>query len=129
MDSGKLIESLHVFERKVLEVLARVSSLKDIARESGLDEISAMRGLQWLSNKKVVTLKDDLKEVVSLGKNGKEYVNSGLPEKKLLEVIGDYFADADSLFEKAEIKDDEKNICIGLLKKNSCVLMTRIRSA
>ncbi len=68
-----LAESLHAYERKVLPVLPRLSSVAQLAEAAGLKDVEVMRGLQWLSNKKLVSEAQALKEEVSLGANGERY--------------------------------------------------------
>ena len=87
MDVDKIIQTLHIYERKVLNVLDKVILLSDIAKETKLQEIEAMRGLQWLENKELVKLSEEVKEIVSLDKNGKKYVEQGLPEKRFLQAV------------------------------------------
>lgn len=120
------IEGLHPLERKVLPHLAKLSAFDDIVEASGLKDVEVMRALQWLSNKHAVTVSEELKEVVELGDNGKDYLKNGLPEKRILESLPeDSFIDTNTLFKKAHVKEEETNICIGLLKKNSTVLITK----
>lgn len=121
----KLISSLHPLERKVLPVLADCSDLIIIASKTGLQEVEVMRALQWLSNKGILKIKEELKETIELGENGKEYVEKGLPEKRLIKQLSDSFIDSEEAFKKAGISDQEKNICIGLLKKNSSILISK----
>jgi len=85
-----------------------------------------MRALQWLSNKEALEIKEELKEVIELGKNGENYKKTGLPEKKLIETLNDKdFLDSEDAFKKAGIQKEERNICIGLLKKNSSILISK----
>lgn len=126
MDLDRLIDGLHPLERKVLPVLANAVSFEDIEKQSKLKEVEVMRALQWMQNKKIIDIKEESKEVIELGENGKKYLKQGLPEKRLIEAISDSdFTDTDLLFEKADLDDDEKNICIGILKKNSTILISK----
>ena len=43
--------------------------------------------MQWLQNKKIIEIKEELKEVISLDKNGQEYVKTGLPETRFLKSL------------------------------------------
>ncbi len=73
MDEDKLIQTLHNYERKVLGVLDKSTALSDICRQSGLKEVEAMRGLQWLENKGIIEINEDTKELVELASNGQKY--------------------------------------------------------
>ena len=87
METQKLLESLHPFERKVLPFLDKISSLHDLAEASRLEEIEVMRALQWLENKDIVKLERSAETVVKLGENGKKYAQNDLPEKRLLKLL------------------------------------------
>ena len=89
MENNKLIQSLHAYERKVLSVLDKKSTVSEIAQKSSLQEIEVMRGLQWLENKQLVKTEEEIKELADLDKNGKRYVKEGLPEKRFLQAVGE----------------------------------------
>ena len=46
-----------------------------------------MRGLQWLENKNIIKISEDVKEIVDLDINGKKYLKEGLPEKRFLQAV------------------------------------------
>jgi len=121
MDIKKLVNGLHPLERKVVPILGRASSLKEVVELSGLKEVEAMRALQWLSNKKVLELKVDLREVVMLDKNGKDYFEKGLPERRFLKALEDNELKMDDVMEEAGLSKQEVNICIGLLKSKAAL--------
>lgn len=83
----ELLESLHPLERKVLPYLQKTSSLKDLIKESKLEEVEVLRALQWLENKKIITVQRSTKEIISIDNNGSNYIKKGLPEKRFLESI------------------------------------------
>ena len=87
MEIEKIIGGLHPLERKVLPVLNKVNSLPDVAKETGLQEVEVMRAFQWLQNKDIVKINEELKEVVGLDANGRKYLKEGLPEKRFLIAI------------------------------------------
>ena len=87
MDIQKIINALHPLERKVLPVLDRVNSLPDVAKKASLQEVEVMRAFQWLQNKDIVKINEELKEVVGLDANGRKYLKEGLPEKRFLMAI------------------------------------------
>jgi len=125
MEIKKLIDTLHPLERKVLPVLARTLDFNEIIKQTQLKDVEVMRALQWLENKQVVKLKDELKEVIELGKNGKQYLEKGFPEKRFLEQIKDAPGDEDTIKEKANLSQQEFGVSMGILKKNSAILIDK----
>lgn len=120
MNISILAEKLHPLERKVLPHLSSVKTFKDLVKKSGLKDVEVMRALQWLQNKEVIDIKEDIKEVVMLDKNGQDYLKKGLPEKRFLKAI-DGITDVSVIKKKASLDDNEVNICIGLLKRKAAI--------
>lgn len=119
-DIQKIVDTLHPLERKTLAVLKEKSELKDIVKDSKLQLVEAMRGLQWLANKGLVELDETVKEVVSLDKNGELYTKKGLPEKRLLKALEEELS-IDEAAQKANLEKGEINICIGTLKQKAAI--------
>ena len=78
---------IHPLERKVLPALDKLNSVKEIAKNTGLQEVEVMRALQWLQNKDIINLNEELKEIAVLDENGKKYSKEELPEKRFLQII------------------------------------------
>ena len=116
----KLISSLHPLERKVLPLLDKNALFQDIVKASRLQDVEVMRALQWLQNKGIVKVTDELKEVVSLDKNGEEYLKEGLPEIRFLKALGKEKSIA-QVVEKAKLKKDEVSICLGVLRGKAAI--------
>jgi phenylalanyl-tRNA synthetase alpha chain len=112
-----MIAKLHPLERAVLPVLNKETELSAIVKTSKLKEIEVMRALQWLENKKILTLDIKKKKVVLLDKNGNLYKKSGLPERKLLESLTNKFVELSKIAKKTKLSAEEVNACIGLLKR------------
>jgi phenylalanyl-tRNA synthetase alpha chain len=125
MDIKKLAQSLHPYERRVLPELARNQYLSDLATASGLKEVEAMRALQWLENKKAVTIETEPREIIGLDKNGQEYLKKGLPEKRLLQALQEKEISLDKLAQKADLTREEVNVCIGLLRQKGAILILK----
>lgn len=119
----KTIEGLHPLERKVLPALASCSSLPDIISKTKLKEVEVMRALQWLENKEVLKIKKKLKEVVVLDKNGREYLEKGLPEKRVLKALTKGEIEFSKIVEKSGIEKGEFNALLGVLKKKAAILI------
>lgn len=123
MSIKKLAQSLHVYERRVLPEIAEHPYLEGLARTTGLKEVEAMRALQWLQNKKAVTITTEPKEYVTLDKNGQKYLDQGLPERQFLEAIKDKPLTLKKLGQKTKLTSEELNICLGLLRKKSAIFL------
>lgn len=120
MEIQRLIESLHPLERAVVPHLAKEKTLHDLAKASDLQEVEAMRALQWLENKKVLRLSSSAEEIVSLDINGKKYLKEDLPEKRFLKIL----VTPKTLQEirlEANLGEDELKACIGILRSKAAV--------
>ena len=124
-EADKLAAKLHPLERKVLPFISKAKKLRELMKQSALSEIESMRALQWLQNKEVVKLEQDVKNIVELGKNGLDCLKRGLPEKRFLSVLSTTKPiTRDELQKKASLNPAEFGVSMGLLKKNSCLLIT-----
>jgi phenylalanyl-tRNA synthetase alpha chain len=120
MEIQTLVDGLHPLERKVLPKLTNGISLKGIVAITGLKEVEVMRALQWMDNKKLLEIKVELKEMIYLGENGKEYAQNGLPETRFLKDIKKETS-VDELREHLKLKREEVSICLGVLKKKALI--------
>ncbi len=116
----ELAETLHPYERKILPFLKDNKSLKELVKASKMQEIEVMRALQWLENKNILSIKKELKEIISIGKNGRLYLEKGLPEKRFLKAI-EGIIHIDKIKEKAGLEKDEINVCLGLLRRKAAI--------
>ena len=123
-EEDKLIQTLHTYEKKVILVLSSANTLPDIAKQSGLQEIEAMRGLQWLENKDIVKISEDIKETVDLDTNGKEYLKLGLPERRFLKAVKKN-TPISEIINKSGITKEEVNICLGTLKGKAAITIKK----
>ena len=121
MDTKSLIAKLHPFERQVLPVLKEENELSAISKSSKLPEIAVMRALQWLDNKKVLTIKTKKNKIVNLDKNGQRYKQEGMPEKAFLKVLDDEYKGLNIITKKSKLSREEVNACIGLLKRKVAI--------
>jgi len=74
MTLNKLIEQLHPLERKVVPVLKKEAELSAIAKAAKLQEVKAMRALQWLENKGVLKISGVEDRFIELDRNGILYL-------------------------------------------------------
>ncbi len=125
MDIKKLIQGLHQYERRVLPELERHPYLEDLSSATGLKDVEAMRALQWLENKKAVTIETEPQELVILGKNGQEYLKKGLPERRFLIAIKEKEIPLSKLVDKTGLNKEEVNICLGLLRQRGAITLLK----
>jgi len=122
MSVKELVEGLHPLERKVLPYISKCKSLKEIQEKSKLQEIEVSRALQWFENKGIVKIKRDDFEIVEIGKNGKEYLSKGLPEKQFLKAIKEKGLSLNEISDKTELSQQELNISLGFLKRKKAII-------
>jgi len=116
MSFEDVADRLHELERKVLLSLKAKDSQtsEELVNSTKLDEASVNRALLWLGSKKLINVKEEVLELVSLDVNGKVYVNDGLPEKRFIKLV---LQGIDSLADlRNNLNKDEFNVSIGLLK-------------
>ena len=115
MEIKELVQGLHPLERKVVPYLDKVKSLKELVQKTGLQEVEAMRALQWLENKKVLKIEPVEKKTLLLDVNGLEYAKKKLPEKRFLLAIKSGSKSREEILKF--VNSEEFGICIGLLKQ------------
>ncbi len=125
MNIKDLIAKLHPLERQVLPVLDKFSYLADIARATSLKEVQVMRALQWLENKKIITLSSETKEFVDMDSNGKKYIKEELPERRLLNTLKKGELTIRQATDKAKLTKEELNICLGILRQKAAIFITK----
>jgi len=107
---------LHPNEIKILKVLRKRSKVDEISRKTSLDLDAVNRTLSWLSTKGLVKIEERIIEVVSLGKEGEIYVETALPERRIIKIIGKH-GDFQQLTGK--LNKDEITIGLGWLKRKN----------
>ena len=118
-----LIERLSPLERKVLYVLKDNNKLIEMQAATKLSETEVLRALQFLESKNIVKTKKQEKEIILLDENGLKYIKGGLPERKFLNSLKNKPLTISEIKEKADLDDDEIKISMGILKKNSAILL------
>ena len=122
MDIKRTIKELSQNEKKVLlalKTLHGTGSPEDIFKNGDFDqEVEVANAASWLQSKKLVTIEDHITTVYSLGKEGKRFLEKGLPEKRALKALSERkgmlsLKDLSGVLEKNEVP-----IAIGWLKKN-----------
>ncbi|KAF6245685.1 phenylalanine--tRNA ligase subunit alpha [Nitrosopumilus sp. b2] len=112
----------HDIEKKI------IISLKDnpkqtpenLEKSTGLSSDQIRRGIEWLKLKELANVDESKSSIIRLGKNGKESLQKGLPERRLL----------DLLKTKSKLSDLQKELgpvfgpAMGLARKNNWVETT-----
>lgn len=123
----EVITQLHPLERKTFPVLEKIHAIPEIAKKTGLQEVEVMRAVQWLQNKGLAEVKEEIKELVSLDKNGQEYLTKSLPERRFLEALGEQKILAE-LQKAKNLNVEEINICIGLLRGRNLITIEKTKN-
>ncbi len=123
MELKSIIKKLHPLERIVLPVLDKCKTVEQIHQSTNLKDVEVMRALQWLSNKKIISVESIEYEVISLDTNGRKYLKEGLPEMRLLEKLNSKTLTLAQA--RAVVPKDEFDIALGSLKKKAAIFITR----
>jgi len=124
MDIKKLAQSLNPFERKVLKVLDNFNSLDAIMNATSLKDVEVMRALQWLQNKNIIKISEELKELVKLDENGLKYLKYGLPERIFLESL-EKPATLTEIIKKTKLSHEEIQASLGILKSKAAIEISK----
>jgi len=77
-------------EQKTLQALQKLSgrgSIEQIVKTSGLAHAAVMRAALTLEEKKLVTIREQRQRVATLTEEGKQHVEAGLPERRLIKSL------------------------------------------
>ena len=122
MDTDKIIKELSQNEKKVLLALKKLhgrGSPEDIFKTGGFtQDVEISNAASWLQSKKLVTVDNHIKTVYSLGKEGKRFVEKGLPEKRALKLLAEKLGGVGLKDLSAVLESDEIPVAIGWLKTN-----------
>ncbi len=122
-DTQKIALSLTLNERKLLKHIKGKKDFHELVSETRLKDVEVMRALQWLQNKNIAEIKEDIKEIIALDKNGEIYAKKGLPEKRFLEAIKDKETTFDGIIKKSNLEKEEASASIGVLKSKKAINM------
>jgi len=122
MDVDKTIKELSLNEKKVLLALKKLhgkGSPEDIFKNGQFSQdVEVSNAASWLQSKKLVMMDNHIKTVYSLGKEGKRFVEKGLPEKRALKLLSDRKGTITLKDLSAVLDSDEISVAIGWLKTN-----------
>ncbi|HEB47052.1 MAG TPA: phenylalanine--tRNA ligase subunit alpha [Candidatus Pacearchaeota archaeon] len=121
MDTKKIIESLSLNEVKILPYIEE-ENIEAICEKTDLEKVSVLRALEYLKNKKILTLSSKKIEVVEIGVNGALYRKKGLPERRFMDVLKEKrILGIKEMQKLALLSDEELKASIGILKKKSII--------
>jgi phenylalanyl-tRNA synthetase alpha chain len=124
-DTKKLVSTLSSIERKILPYLEKITDFKKLIEVTGLMEVQVSRGLQWLMNKGIIRVEIQIKEIVDLDVNGKKYLKTGLPEKRLLKAIENGPLTLEQVRKRADLSKEELNVALGVLRRRAAIFITK----
>ncbi|MBR9703042.1 hypothetical protein GOV10_03340, partial [Candidatus Woesearchaeota archaeon] len=119
MDIAKITKKLHPYERTVLLKLKDGVTYSWLVRETGLQGVEVMRGLQWLENRGALKLEHKKTTRIILDKNGKAALEEGLPEDRLLKALKEGPTTIQEAAKRGKLDPQEASAVMGLLKRTS----------
>ncbi|MGQ0795726.1 MAG: phenylalanine--tRNA ligase subunit alpha [Nitrosopumilaceae archaeon] len=80
---------LHPIEHKIIKTLKQTPNISpdELAKNTQLSIDQIRRGLEWLKYKNLIEIQESELLFTSLGKNGKESLEKGLPERRLVNYL------------------------------------------
>ncbi len=122
METEKIIRELSLNEKKVLLALKKLhgkASPGDIFKTGQFtQEVEIANASSWLQSKKLVLVENHMKTVYSLGKEGKRFVEKGLPERRALQLLAQKNGRLSLKDLTGFLDADEVPVAIGWLKTN-----------
>ncbi len=91
--------------------------LEEVVRRTGLDATAVMRAIMFLGNKNLVEERREEKEEIEYTERGRRYLEEGLPERRLLEMLKEGEREIGELSKSVE----GFSAALGLLKKEGIV--------
>ena len=122
MDLKKTIKELSQNEKKVLLALDKLkgkASPEEILKTGDFtQEVEVMNAASWLRSKNLVRIEDHIKTIFSLGKEGKQFLQKGFPERRALRIISEKGVAKLSDLSK-DLSKNEIPIAVGWLKRKN----------
>ena len=120
-EADNLVKSLTPLERKILPLIKWNKNIISLKNSSGLSETEISRALQWLENKKLITVSKAERKILELDENGKNYLKDSLPERRFLNSLSQNSLKLDEIKDHACLDDDELRSSLGLLKRKNAI--------
>ncbi|MAE50107.1 hypothetical protein CMI48_04760 [Candidatus Pacearchaeota archaeon] len=114
----KIAQQLSPLERSIVPHLEK--PLPEIKKETGLDQTSISRALQFLQNKGLLEIKKTTEKTIQLGTNGLYYKKNHLPERRLTTALETKNHQPIQEAKKAtKLSDNEFKAALGVLQKKA----------
>ncbi len=118
------VDSLHNLEVKILQTLEDLgnSSTENILiKKTGLDQSKVHRAVEWLKEKKLLNIDEEIKQKFKITKKGEKCLKKGMPEKRFLKAIKNKEMTFEEIRKEADLDKNEFNAAIGYLKKEGFI--------
>jgi len=129
MDLDKTIKELSQNEKKVLLTLQKLkgkASPEEILKNGDFtQEVEVMNASAWLQSKTLVKIEDHINTVYSLGSEGKQFLEKGLPEKIALKLISQSGGKLVLNDLSNVLKKDDIPVAIGWLRKKDWAIIKK----
>ncbi|MBN1861659.1 MAG: phenylalanine--tRNA ligase subunit alpha [Candidatus Thermoplasmatota archaeon] len=122
MDIEKIAQELSQNEKRVLLALKKLhgkATPQQLVKTGDFSfDVEVSNAASWLQSKKLVMIENSIKTVYSLGKEGKRFVEKGLPERRALQLLSDKKGTITLQMLSDMLQPDEISVAIGWLKTN-----------
>ncbi|MFH1391736.1 MAG: phenylalanine--tRNA ligase subunit alpha [Candidatus Diapherotrites archaeon] len=126
MDLKAKIRSLSDIEKKCLKVLSqKEKEISEISKEANINIDSVRRAVNWLNEKGFAKITHIKTIKAGLTKEGKNALENGLPEQKMLDVLSEEGMSFDDAMKKANLSQQEFNVALGLNKRKNFVIISK----
>jgi phenylalanyl-tRNA synthetase alpha chain len=117
---------LHPIEHKIIKTLKEIPDIShdDLSKNAQLTIDQVRRGVEWLKYKNLVEVHESEVTFASLGENGKEAAEKGLPERRLVNHLAKHKVCS---FESARtaVSEDEFNAAISNARQNGWIEISK----
>lgn len=114
---------LHPIEKRILNSLEANESISinSLKRLTNLHVDQIRRGLEWLKFKNLIIFQNSNDVRISLGETGKQSIENGLPERRLVEAVKNGNSTIPQILKTGKVTVDEINIAISKSKMNKWI--------
>lgn len=121
----KIINELHLYEKKLLDGIAKNSDLtpEELAELEKMPIKAVTSAAGMLESKDIITVDKKSTDNISLSSEGEDYALNGLPEHRILKALQDFSDEGkdevslDEIIEKANVNKIQMNFSIGILMR------------
>jgi phenylalanyl-tRNA synthetase alpha chain len=125
----QVVDELHINEKKVLKGLESAgyeAIPEEIVESQKMDNKAVMSAAGILESRGLIEVQKDVKNIVSLTDDGKEYAEHGLPERKLLKSLGSNESiPMKDISKETGLDSSEVKIAIGWLVRKKWALIQK----